>query len=91
MKHEKFSKPQFSHKQNADYHRQRAAIVYEYIQYLQAHKFEQPQFSEPFQYSQLELVGALYDVLFAANKQIAYRDYLQHKRAQETQTYQPTI
>lgn len=90
MKHKKFSKPQFSHKQNADYHRQRAAIVYEYIQYLQDHKYEQPQFSEPFQYSHIELVSALYDVLFAANKQIAYREYLSHKQ-QETQTNQPTI
>ena len=70
----------FKHEENAEFHRNQATIVFEYIQYLKEQQTIEPMM---FKHTRKELICALYDVMFAANRQMNYRDWLQSRREVE--------
>ena len=78
MKKAKFKA--FNHEQNVEYHRKQAAIVFDFVQHL---KNQQTISEIGFKHTRADLIKALYDVLFAANRQMDYRQYLHDLREVE--------
>lgn len=66
-----------NHTQNVEYHRKQAAIVFDFVQHL---KNQQTISEIGFKHTRADLIKALYDVLFAANRQMDYRQWLHDMR-----------
>ena len=70
----------FNHEEQMEYHRRQSAVVYDFIQYIKAEKTVS---DVGFKHSRAELISALYDVMFAAHRQMDYRQRLHDLRELE--------